>query len=325
MFPTDKAQAVRRLQKGMVSPMGNYYIGMDAGGTGTTVLVSDGEKDLFQTKTEGLNINSFPRERIAQSLQSATAQLMQKGFAPADCLSIGIGAAGSNNPAAAGVLRDLLTACGFRCPISICSDRDAALHGAFEEEDGILLISGTGSSCIGQMDKGQTRYCSGGFGHLVDDEGSAYAIGRDIVSAVIRAEDGRGPETCLRGLLFQYLGISNSSELVGYVYAMDHTKRDIAKLARLISLPEAEGDEATQLILRKAVAGLLEMVVAVYRKMEVHCGKPEIPLVLHGSVLCNNKRIANDLAQALAVTLPLVHIVEAKADATHGAIGLACR
>lgn len=252
----------------MVIHMGNYYIGMDAGGTGTTVLVSDGEKDLFQTKTEGLNINSFPRERIVQSLQSATAELMQKGFAPADCLAIGIGAAGSNNPAAAGVLRDSLAVCGFHCPVTICSDRDSALHGAFGEDDGILLISGTGSSCIGQKDKGQTQYRSGGFGHLVDDEGSAYAIGRDIVSAVIRAEDGRGPETSLRNLLFQHLGISNSSELVGYIYDMDHTKKDIARLARLISHPENEADKATDMIIHKAVTGLLEMVAAVYQKME---------------------------------------------------------
>ncbi len=60
--------------------MGKYYIGMDAGGTGTTVLVSDGRKDLFLTKTEGLNCNSFPPERIAKSLREAADNLLENGY-----------------------------------------------------------------------------------------------------------------------------------------------------------------------------------------------------------------------------------------------------
>lgn len=305
--------------------MQKYYIGMDAGGTGTSVLVSDGQKDLFLTKTEGLNCNSFPKERIVRSLRSVAADLAANGFSAPDCLCIGIGAAGSNNPAAAGLLRDSLADCGFHCPIAVCSDADAALYGALEEEDGLLLISGTGSICLGQADSGQTRYRSGGFGHLIDDEGSAYAIGRDIAAAVVRAEDGRGPETVLRDVLFRHLEISNTSELVGYIYAMDHTKKDIARLARLISLPETAADEAASRIIAKAVAALLEMVAAVCRQMEGRCEKSEIPLVLHGSVLLGNRRIAGELTETLAVRLPQIHIREAKADAAHGAIGLARR
>ncbi len=305
--------------------MGKYYIGMDAGGTGTTVLVSDGRKDLFLTKTEGLNCNSFPSERIAKSLREAADSLLENGYIPADCAGIGIGAAGNNNPAASALLRDCLGGCGFRCPVTICSDADAALYGAFGEEDGLLLISGTGSICLGQTHGGRERYRAGGFGHLIDDEGSAYAIGRDIAAAVVKAEDGRGPETALRNALFGHLGISDSSQLVGYVYDMGHTKKEIARLARLISLPENEGDRAASQIIERAVAGLLEMVIAVYGKMKARCGRPELPLVLHGSVLCNNARIAEALTEALSVRLPSLRIAEARADAAHGALGLARR
>lgn len=305
--------------------MGNYYIGMDAGGTGTSVLVSDGEKDLFVTKTEGLNCNSFPPERIAKSLREAADSLLENGYVPADCAGIGIGAAGNNNPAAAALLRDSLKSCGFHCPVTICSDADAALYGAFGEEDGLLLISGTGSICLGQTHGGRERYRAGGFGHLIDDEGSAYAIGRDIAAAVVKAEDGRGPETTLRSLLFGHLGLSDSSQLVGYVYDMSHTKKEIARLARLISLPENNGDRATAQIIEKAVTGLLEMVVAVYGKMKARCGKTGFPLVLHGSVLLNNVRIAGELTKALAERLPGIRIAEARADAAHGAVGLVQR
>ena len=303
--------------------MGKYYIGMDAGGTGTTVLVSDGRKDLFLTKTEGLNCNSFPLEHIAKSLREAADSLLENGYIPADCAGIGIGAAGNNNPAASALLRDCLRGCGFRCPVTICSDADAALYGAFGEEDGLLLISGTGSICLGQTHGGLERYRAGGFGHLIDDEGSAYAIGRDIAAAVVKAEDGRGPETTLRGALFRHLGISGSPELVGYIYDMSHTKKDIARLARLISLPENEGDRASAQIIEKAIASLLEIVTAVYGRMEARCGSPELPLVLHGSVLLGNPRIAGELTEAISHRLPGIRIAQARADAAHGAVGLA--
>ena len=302
---------------------GKYYIGMDAGGTGTSVLISDGENDLFQMKTEGLNCNSFPRERIARSLQDVAEGLKENGYALADCGAIAIGAAGNNNPAADALLRNLLESCGFRCPVTVCSDADAALYGALGEEDGLLLISGTGSICLGQTQGGRERYRAGGFGHLIDDEGSAYAIGRDIAAAVVKAEDGRGPETTLRGALFRHLGISGSPELVGYIYDMSHTKKDIARLARLISLPENEGDRASAQIIGKAVDSLLEMVTAVYGRMEARCGSPELPLVLHGSVLLGNPRIAVELTEAISHRLPGIRIAQARADAAHGAVGLA--
>lgn len=305
--------------------MQGYYIGMDAGGTGTTVLVSDGTHDLFQTRTEGLNCTSFSREQIEQSLLNAAANLSQNGFTASDCTAIGIGAAGNNSPAAPEIFQSALSKCGYRCPLRLFSDADAALYGAFEEEDGLLLISGTGSICLGQTDSGQTRYRAGGFGHLIDDEGSAYALGRDIISAVIRAEDGRGPETTLRHTLFQTLGISDSSELVGYVYDRNHTKKDIARLARLISLPESRDDEAVEQIVKKAAAALFEAVAAVYRRMEAHCSGNRIPLVLHGSVLRNNERIAGDLKVLVSSNFPRIQVTAAKADAAHGAVGLAVR
>ena len=197
------------------------------------------------------------------------------------------------------------------------------MYGAFGEDEGLLLISGTGSICLGQADAGQTRYRAGGFGHLIDDEGSAYAIGRDIAAAVVRAEDGRGPQTVLRDILYGHLGISSSSELVGYVYAMDHTKKEIARLAPLISLPGTESDEACGQIVAKAVAGLLEMVIAVHSKMQARCGRSGFPLVLHGSVLRGNARIAGELTETLFARLPGIRIIQARADAAHGAVGLA--
>lgn len=302
-----------------------YYIGMDAGGTGTSVLISDGKTELFRTATGGLNCNSFSRQQIRDSLHAAAAELRERGFAPEACLAAGIGVAGSNNPQAAPILRRAMAELNYRCPIGIYSDAEAALFGALEEEDGILLISGTGSVCLGQTDQGQVKYRAGGFGHLIDDEGSAYALGRDILTAVVKASDGRGPATSLEKILFTHLGISALSQLVSYVYDRNHTKKEIAGLAPLLSLPENQNDEASAMILNKALSALLEMTEAVCRKMECRCHKQEIPLVLHGSVLEKNRRLTRELTLSLSRSLPRLRIAPARADAAAGAMGLVRR
>lgn len=305
--------------------MQGYYIGMDGGGTGTTVLVSDGTQDLYRMHAGGLNYNSYTKEQIVETLDAMTAVLEKQGFFTADCLAVGIGAAGVSNPDAKKFLSDVLGQIGYCCPVSIFGDEAAALFGAFEDEDGILLISGTGSVCLGQAECGRMRYRCGGFGHLIDDAGSAYAIGRDILSAVVKAEDGRMPATSLKASVFEYLQISTVSELIAWVYDRTHTKKEIAGLARLLSIPENAGDRAAIQIAENAARGLAEMVEVVWKKVKKHCGKSDVPLALCGSVLCNNEEIAGALAQQILEKNLLIKAVKAKADAAYGAVRLAVK
>ena len=62
-------------------------------------------------------------------------------------------------------------------------------------------------------------------GISLDDGGSAYAIGRDILAAVVRQEDGRGTDTILRRLVFQTLHIAEIRELIGYIYHPERSKK----------------------------------------------------------------------------------------------------
>lgn len=303
--------------------MQGYYVGMDGGGTETAVLVSDGTKDLYRMRTGGLNYNSFKKEQITEALYAAAKTLKRQGFAIEDCQAVGIGAAGVSNPDAKRFLEDALMQIGYHCPVRIFGDEEAALSGAFGDEDGMLLISGTGSACLGQTDGGRRRYRSGGFGHLIDDEGSAYAIGRDILSAVVKAEDGRMPATALRAAVFAHLRVNTVPELIAWTYDKTHTKKEIAGLARLLSLPENIKDPAAIQITEHAARGLAEMVEAVYGKMKKYGDESGVPLVLWGSVLRRNEKIAEALERQISERGLLSEIVRPKADAAHGAVRLA--
>ncbi|MCI8401928.1 MAG: ATPase [Lachnospiraceae bacterium] len=302
---------------------GGYYIGMDGGGTSTTILVWDGEQELFRTTAGGLNYNSFGPELVQRTLRQVASDLTRAGFAPKDCLAIGIGCAGVSNPAVPAYMREKLAEAGYGCPVLVVGDEEAAMAGGLRKQDGMLLISGTGSVCLGQAGQGTKKYRTGGYGHLIDDEGSAYAMGRDILSAVIRAEDGRDVPTVLRQAVFERLGISSIPEMIGYVYDRNHTKKEIAALASLLSLPQVKEDAAAKRIMDKAAGQLKELVATVARRIREDNGAGELTLVLHGSVLKKNERIREQLKAGLAQDCPAVRLEEAANDAARGAAELA--
>jgi N-acetylglucosamine kinase-like BadF-type ATPase len=73
-------------------------------------------------------------------------------------------------------------------PIDVVGDMQIALEAAFDAGPGVIVIAGTGSIAYGRDRQGKTLR-AGGWGFAIGDEGSAHWIGREAVSAVLRASD----------------------------------------------------------------------------------------------------------------------------------------
>jgi len=63
-------------------------------------------------------------------------------------------------------------------------------------EPGVAAISGTGSHVFGVNGAGES-WRTGGWGHVLGDEGSGYWLGRHGMKAALHYRDGSGPETAL--------------------------------------------------------------------------------------------------------------------------------
>src|SRR5258705_421449 len=74
--------------------------------------------------------------------------------------------------------------------------------------------AGPGTVALGRNAGGDTAR-AGGWGPLIGDEGSAYAIGRRALAAVVADIDGRTGSTLMTGLLFDEEGSEPARELVG--------------------------------------------------------------------------------------------------------------
>lgn len=253
-----------------------FLAGIDGGGTSTKLELRDMDNRLIRREKFGpFNINSIG--------EPAFRALMGKVFAAcgdmADCAGLCVGAAGISNPRLRTVMEAELAKAGFAGRFLLVGDQEIALRGAMDTP-GIALIAGTGSIAFGRNAAGETAR-SGGFGHLIDDGGSGYALGRDALSAVVRALDGRGKETALTKAVFDLLNISSLSEIVTFVYGKDTDKSKIARISLTAAECAGAGDEAALEILRRGAEELAQLVAAVQRKLNLGT----CPIALLGGLL----------------------------------------
>ena len=298
--------------------MSEYVIGLDGGGTKTKVLVADRNKKILESFLAGaINYNGSEKERIDRNMQTIFQTILEKGYANKDCIGICIGTAGISNPLVHQYIKSNIDLFGYSCPVSIVGDHETALVGALLQSEGMILIAGTGSICYGRDEKGNS-YRTGGYGHLIDDEGSGYAIGRDILSAVVRAYDKRCEATVLTKLVLDYLNIQTIEELIRYVYDPGHSKKDIAKLSVLIEKAYRLQDQAAIAIVDHCVSELMELTKPILKVMKEDCS-----IAVSGSILLKNQDIFDKLCAGMKKEHPLVTITKPKKDAAFGAVILA--
>ncbi|CAN7732528.1 ATPase [Paenibacillus sp. LjRoot153] len=295
--------------------MKKYAVGLDGGGTKTAVTIVDESGNEVHTFTSGaINYNG----QDVASVQASLAEIFRTIDSVCDglhhCAQVCIGAAGISNPTVATRLETSVRACGYKGPLFITGDQDTALCGAHNRELGIILIAGTGSICYGKNEAGDTHR-AGGYGYLIDDEGSGYSIGRDLLSAVVRAHDGRLPATVIAGMVFEQLGMTTIGQIIGFVYDKQTNKKDIAALAPILSKACELGDEAALAIADKSARSLLELVVPVAEKLSMQEGV----LAMAGSALLKNSFIQTAFIDGLKERYPAMTCITPKRDAASGA------
>ncbi len=302
----------------MIKIMKDYVIGMDGGGTRTSVWIADTHHRILERFIKGsVNYNGGSKSLADENLKDILQTVEEKGYPKENCRAVGMGVAGIGNPHVKDYILGKIKELGFSCPVCLAGDEEAAFCGAFDTSLGMILISGTGSICFGKDGQGNT-YRAGGFGHLIDDAGSGYAIGRDILKAVVRAYDGRREATLFTELVFSFLKIDNINELIAYVYKHNRTKKDIARLAPLIEEACEKKDKYAQEILKKNVCDLTDLVTPVAGHM-----RGDLPLAVSGSVLLNNRYIYEGFIKRMKGLHPNVSVFRAKNTAADGAVTMA--
>jgi N-acetylglucosamine kinase-like BadF-type ATPase len=167
--------------------------------------------------------------------------------------------------------------------VLVCGDAEPILAAASPENWGIALISGTGSLAWGRNREGQVARC-GGWGYLLGDEGSGYAIALAALRAVVRAADSRSPATALSPALQSKLGAANPAELVSRVYAAEMNPKRLAALASVV-FDLSDRDRTAASIVSAAAGDLSWLIESLADELRLPAG--QYPLAMAGGVLLN--------------------------------------
>jgi N-acetylglucosamine kinase-like BadF-type ATPase len=142
---------------------------------------------------------------------------------------------------------------------------------------GVVVIAGTGSIAYGVNAGGESAR-AGGWGFLLEDQGSAYEIGRQALIAVAREWDGLGPKTRLTPFVLKHLGITNASHIPQVIYQDPAPKLKIAGISPVVSRAAQAGDPIAQNLFFRAGQALGEMASEVIRKL----GFRDLPILVSG-------------------------------------------
>lgn len=291
-----KIRRVLRFIRSNTWPRGTHMIvcGIDGGQSSTRCVLATDDGELLGFGRGGplIHLSAVGGEtQFVSSIQeSVTAAWQSASCQPLPITAAVIGATGifedtiesitaTRLLSAADVLSpqqsdptDPLTADTEKVPmIHVCSDALIALFGAHAGEPGIMVISGTGTIAYG-MDHGGNIVRSGGWGWLIGDEGSAYAIGRSALRAALYAFDGMGAQTQLQTLVAEYFAVSELHDVKRLYFAPEFGAAGFAKLAPLVSTAVANGDTVAQAILIESGEALAREALAVAAKFNEQRG-----------------------------------------------------
>lgn len=294
--------------------MDSYVVGWDGGGTKTAMQARslDGTV-LLNSESLGLNYNSYSEDELKKTVHTLISMMDNLPGGLKACRMLCISTAGLSNPKAVEFFNNNIRNEGLTCDIRIFGDYEGALYGALGKPEGVVLVSGTGSVCFGRNESGHS-YRAGGWGHIIDDEGSGYAIGRDILSAAVKSYDKRIPKSILYDLVLEKLQGNSVEDIIQYIYKPSTGKKEIAAFAPLLIKAAERKDRQAVEIEEKAALALTNLAIPVIKELDMENSE----IAFTGGILTNFESIYMKVKNRLLKIYPQLKIIKAKYDSVSG-------
>src|SRR5262249_91217 len=175
--------------------------------------------------------------------------------------------------------------------IAVGSDRDSALATAFQDQDGIIVISGTGSAVTGR--KNSRIENAGGRGHLLGDRGGGYVICIEGLRLVLRTYDLEHRITPLASQVLRALMLNRMEDLIAWTQSAE--KMSVSALLPVMFAAAQEGDGEMFEIIQAGAETLAEYTRSVAHWLDFQSP----PVRLLGGVFLNESLYVDLYKKAL--------------------------
>ncbi|MBU0927743.1 MAG: hypothetical protein KKA67_08340 [Spirochaetes bacterium] len=308
--------------------MTEWIFGIDGGGTSSRIRAESLSGEALYTGSDGsTNPHSNDAGAVLAVLGRLVSGALSSGLDPRGCRAGFIGSAGVDIPKFRRSIAEALLA-AFRSAsgradlepaFAAGNDAEPALVGALGDIEGYLLIAGTGSIALGRTRAGD-YVRSGGWGHFLGDEGSAFWIAFESVKRGIRSMEGRDAPTGLLDEAVAFFGLPDAQALIPFTYG-NFSKARIASFAPKVALAAERGDELARSVMDAAAGELAALASSVARRLGERVTRKRI--ALYGGLLEKNRALRAAVGARIAAELPELELVEPEGDAQAGACRLA--
>ncbi len=298
-------------------------MGMSGADGTTSINIATISGTVVASFTVGaINFFFANEEEVSHNLAEAFITAQMAGYPVRSCRQVCLGVAGLQHGGVSlrlePTLRGVMRRCGYTGDAYLTDDEQIALAGALGGGKGAILVAGDVSACYGKNRLG-LHHRTGGYGHLADDDGSAYAIGREILRAVARASDGRGRLTRLTSQIYLKYGLAGQGDLVRWLRNNQLEHEEICSLSGFLAQACQARDRVALDIVEKAVQQLTGLVSPVVDKLALQKGV----MAVAGKVLLEDVFVGIAFKKKISELYPGLQCVPPRSDSAAGAVLLA--
>jgi N-acetylglucosamine kinase-like BadF-type ATPase len=300
-------------------------LGVDGGGTSTVAWLAHADGAVIGRGKAGASNaravgDALARLALEEAIAAAFADANRER-APVSAACLGL--AGFDRPDERARLSAWAQESRWADRVVAANDGDLVVAAGTPLGSGIGVIAGTGSIAVGRAPGGR-KARSGGWGHLIGDEGSAYWVVIEALRLVARRADGRQssidvPDP-LSERLCRALGVDSTALIPSRLYAPEMTRARIAGMATEVLA--VRDREVFGEILLPAGQALGAMAKAVAKSLGLR--RELLPLALAGSFLLGTKAVRDALLESVEMDGYTV-VVSLVPDPVAGALVLAQR
>jgi N-acetylglucosamine kinase-like BadF-type ATPase len=300
-----------------------YVLGVDGGATKTVALIgTEDGKILGRGQSGSSNYHNVGVRAASLSVRRAVADARKQAKIRSNSVRVAVVAlaAADSNRDRANVLRFVRQMKIARKSV-VVHDTLAALQAATGGRPGIIVISGTG--CVAAGVNGAGRYVRvGGWGYVIDDEGSGYDIGTKALRSAFRTIDGRAPYTRLTPSLKRRFQVGRLEDALNAIYSGELGVNGVAALAPLVSRL-APVDRVCRDILSRAGESLAELSCAVAKQLGMT--HDAFPIALVGGTFKAGSYLLRPLVTTVRKECPRANVKILKVEPALGALSLAVK
>lgn len=296
-----------------------YLLGIDGGGTRTTACLADDRLSILaRTQAGPSNPIKVGVARAQRELARACHQALREAHArPAELDAVCAGLAGGSSTISRRMLRWLRKEFPARAH-TLTTDAAITLAAALGEQEGAVVIAGTGSIAYGRDRHGRILRV-GGWGSLFDDAGSGYDIGRKAIASALRAYDGRAKATRLADSLCRELQLGEITEVIDKPL----TALQIAALFPVVQQQALAADAVARGLCRGAADDLAELALTMLKQL----GRQgqAVRVICSGGIFKSSPFIRRAFVRRVHQSVPRARISLLRREPVMGALLLASK